>query len=388
MIKTIVRKLALRHPFLSADFIKNIGMLFQPHFPENTLAWVQSFDTNYMTHVNEWKSTNSYKKVSINCPVDVSVYDSEGNKVSYIKNDEVQEIEDGLTSYIDYDGQKVVCIPKDETYSIQMLATDNGKVNCSISNYNAVECKNERIDNFYDMSVKKGDNLVLNINENSNDNDDVYIIQNGNVEINPDESVSGDAATKKYNIRVNTDGNGKVSGENKKHLGEFAEVSAVADDGHSFIGWYENNILLSKDEAYRFVVKSDKNLIAKFEKSKDYINEKNKDDINVKISKKQYTYNGKSIKPNVTIYNGQQKIDKKLYEIKYRNNKNVGTATITVSFKGALSNVSVKTVTFNIVPKNTKIRKVIAKRKGMKISWKKNKKQTTGYIIKYSTHKK
>lgn len=388
MIKTIVRKLALRHPFLSADFIKNIGMLFQPHFPENTLAWVQSFDTNYMTHVNEWKSTNSYKKVSINCPVDVSVYDSEGNKVSYIKNDEVQEIEDGLTSYIDYDGQKVVCIPKDETYSIQMLATDNGKVNCSISNYNAVECKNERIDNFYDMSVKKGDNLVLNINENSNDNDDVYIIQNGNVEINPDESVSGDAATKKYNIRVNTDGNGKVSGENKKHLGEFAEVSAVADDGHSFIGWYENNILLSKDEAYRFVVKSDKNLIAKFEKSKDYINEKNKDDINVKISKKQYTYNGKSIKPNVTIYNGQQKIDKKLYEIKYRNNKNVGTATITVSFKGVLSNVSVKTVTFNIVPKNTKIRKVIAKRKGMKISWKKNKKQTTGYIIKYSTHKK
>ena len=66
------------------------------------MAWMQSFDTNYMSNVSEWKLTNSYKKISINCPVDVAVYDSQGKQVSYIKNDEVQNIENGLTSYVDY----------------------------------------------------------------------------------------------------------------------------------------------------------------------------------------------------------------------------------------------------------------------------------------------
>ena len=113
LIEEVVEKLALRHPFLTADLVKNAGMIFQPHYPENTLAWMQSFDTNYMSNVSEWKLTNSYKKISINCPVDVAVYDSQGKQVSYIKNDEVQNIENGLTSYVDYDGQKIVCIPKD-----------------------------------------------------------------------------------------------------------------------------------------------------------------------------------------------------------------------------------------------------------------------------------
>ena len=41
-----------------------------------------------------------------------------------------------------------------------------------------------------------------------------------------------------------------------------------------------------------------------------------------------------------------------------------------------------------IVPKSTSISRVSALRKGFKLSWKKQKTQTTGYQIQYSTSKK
>lgn len=380
LIEEVVEKLALRHPFLTADLVKNAGMIFQPHYPENTLAWMQSFDTNYMSNVSEWKLTNSYKKISINCPVDVAVYDSQGKQVSYIKNDEVQNIENGLTSYVDYDGQKIVCIPKDATYNIEILATDNGKVNCSIADYNCVEGENKRVDNFYEMSVKKGDKLTISIGESSENGEESYVIKNGNENINPDVSVSGDEAAKKYSIGVSAQGKGRVSGESRKNLGEFAEVKAVADEGYSLVGWYEDNKLLSKEQAYRFVVKTDRNLVAKFEKKKD--------NVVVNISKKQYTYSGKLIKPRVSVLKNGICVDRKLYDIKYSNNRNVGRATITVLFKGELSNVVAEKIGFAIVPKGTKITRLVAKKKGLSVYWKKNKKQITGYVIKYSTNKK
>lgn len=305
LIEEVVEKLALRHPFLTADLVKNAGMIFQPHYPENTLAWMQSFDTNCMSNVSEWKLTNSYKKISINCPVDVAVYDSQGKQVSYIKNDEVQNIENGEES---------------------------------------------------------------------------YVIKNGNENINPDVSVSGDEAAKKYSIGVSAQGKGRVSGESRKNLGEFAEVKAVADEGYSLVGWYEDNKLLSKEQAYRFVVKTDRNLVAKFEKKKD--------NVVVNISKKQYTYSGKLIKPRVSVLKNGICVDRKLYDIKYSNNRNVGRATITVLFKGELSNVVAEKIGFAIVPKGTKITRLVAKKKGLSVYWKKNKKQITGYVIKYSTNKK
>ncbi|MBP5604357.1 MAG: fibronectin type III domain-containing protein [Ruminiclostridium sp.] len=94
------------------------------------------------------------------------------------------------------------------------------------------------------------------------------------------------------------------------------------------------------------------------------------------------SYTGKALKPSVTIKDG----DKKLtigtdYTVSYKNNKNIGTATITVTGKGSYTGT--KTVTFRIVPKKTAL---TAKKSGSKyaLSWKK----VTGidkYQIQYST---
>lgn len=51
--------------------------------------------------------------------------------------------------------------------------------------------------------------------------------------------------------------------------------------------------------------------------------------------KPNYRYTGKTIKPSVTVKLGGQVLKKdRDYQVSYRNNKQVGTATITITDKG------------------------------------------------------
>lgn len=107
----------------------------------------------------------------------------------------------------------------------------------------------------------------------------------------------------------------------------------------------------------------------------------------VSLSKTVYTYNGKALKPTVEVEdsNGEE-IDASNYTVEYTNNKSVGQAKVTITFKGDYSGTITKTFTIN--PKKTSISKVTAKSKGVSVKWKKQTKETTGYEIQYSTSMK
>ena len=105
----------------------------------------------------------------------------------------------------------------------------------------------------------------------------------------------------------------------------------------------------------------------------------------VLLSKSSYVYNGKARKPKVTVKDVQGNvISSKWYTIKYQNNKKVGKATVTVNFRGSYTG-SLKTK-FTIIPKGTSISKLTSKSKAMTVKWKKQTKETTGYVIEYSTN--
>ena len=107
----------------------------------------------------------------------------------------------------------------------------------------------------------------------------------------------------------------------------------------------------------------------------------------VTLSADKYTYNGKAKKPSVTaIDSNGKKISGKYYTVSYKNNKNVGQATVTVKFKGNYSGTVKKT--FIIKPARTAISRITGKSKGMTLKWKKNTKQVSGYQIQYSTTSK
>ncbi len=102
------------------------------------------------------------------------------------------------------------------------------------------------------------------------------------------------------------------------------------------------------------------------------------------LEKTQYTYNKKSQKPAVTIKdtNGQV-ISADNYTVTYTNNKNAGIAKVTVIFQNNYEGTM--ETEFTILPKTTKLTKVRITSKGISFKWKKQKQQTNGYVIQYST---
>jgi hypothetical protein len=106
----------------------------------------------------------------------------------------------------------------------------------------------------------------------------------------------------------------------------------------------------------------------------------------VTLKKTSLVYTGKALKPAVTVKDSNgNTISSSNYTLTYKNNKKVGTATVTVTFTGNYSGT--KAINFDIVPKATTLT-LAAKSKSIKVTWKKQIAQTTGYQIQYSTSSK
>ena len=106
----------------------------------------------------------------------------------------------------------------------------------------------------------------------------------------------------------------------------------------------------------------------------------------VSLSKTSLTYNGKAQRPIVTVKDSKgNQISSANYTITYSNNVNVGQATVTVTFKNSYSGTVRKT--FLIQPKGTTLVRLMPKKKGFVVRWKKLKNQISGYELQYSTNK-
>ena len=103
------------------------------------------------------------------------------------------------------------------------------------------------------------------------------------------------------------------------------------------------------------------------------------------ISDKNYT--GGSIKQNLTIKDGTKILKEGIdYTVCYKDNKNAGTATLTITGKGNYKDSLKKT--FKINPKGTNISKLSALSKGFIAKWSKQSSETSGYEIEYATDSK
>ena len=104
-----------------------------------------------------------------------------------------------------------------------------------------------------------------------------------------------------------------------------------------------------------------------------------------------YTYSGKAIKPSPVIKYGKTTLRKGTdYTLSYKNNTNVGLATVTVKGRGKYAGTL--TATFAINPKGTTISSLTAASKAFTVKWKKQasrmaSSRVTGYQIQYATNK-
>lgn len=71
--------------------------------------------------------------------------------------------------------------------------------------------------------------------------------------------------TYEVTTEVDSNGGGTTSGDNTYKYKDHATVEAIAKAGYAFVGWYENDILVSENAQYTFEVETNRNLTAKFE---------------------------------------------------------------------------------------------------------------------------
>jgi len=235
---------------------KQSGDLANAHFSELYLAWLDALK-------GDLETDPKYRKIFVNCPVDIMVYNSKDELVGKISDGEPIDIEKGIGTYLDADGQNVIILPRDEEYSINLIATDNGNVTYTATEYNLDSGTTSKVVSYYEIEVNMGDNLIGTVENLEEVSDAQYPLSLNGEDCESDIVQTGNAVSK-YTVTVQKSGNGTVSQGNVYHSGEFAKVSAVPSDGASFAGWFVNDELVSTELEYRFLVTSDVSITGRF----------------------------------------------------------------------------------------------------------------------------
>ena len=165
---------ASSHPNYLTTAICNIDRIGSAHYPELCYSWLASMDENYSDSIENTEITlNSgvYRIIRINCKVDITVKDSDGNIVASIVNESPKKINgSSIVSGKDENGEKYVILPPDENYNISIKAREDGTVNIGINEYSSREGDYSRdIKNYFDISLKSGKAIDVDVPSISSD---------------------------------------------------------------------------------------------------------------------------------------------------------------------------------------------------------------------------
>ena len=130
-------------------------MMKYAHYPELSVAWLDAVDGNTLC-----RQLARYRTVCVAGAADVSVYDAENRLVAKILNNIPQQIEGGVSAYLDENGQKVVVLPADMGYTVRVKATENGAINYTVADYDMDQGTNTQIVSYSDLPVQKNEILI------------------------------------------------------------------------------------------------------------------------------------------------------------------------------------------------------------------------------------
>lgn len=350
----------VKHPNYTLSAINNSAQLFYSHYYHVLVGWMAYLETVPENVRNELLSTSlKYRTVKVNCPVDVNVYDSEGNLVASIIDDEVISIDgEYLSTYLDENGQKCIVMPFDEEYRIEVTASEDCDVSCSITEIDGETLKDEKVVNYYEMQVSKDETITCTAENKEEVEDCQYPIteENGNV-VSPNE-IMMDAEIKAFNVTVQSNIEGiNTIGGGEYNKGEFAQVIAVSVENYVFDGWYSGGTLITKESNYRFCVKENINLVAVY--TEETIDPAIKGKVNsVSINDTSMSYkDSATITPSInadsgvkyTVTYSSSNIDVVLVDANGRLTTNgTGDATITVTVTDEYGNTVTDTCNVNV----------------------------------------
>ena len=260
--------ITLLHPVygtaIDAVLLSSEGYFEDSHRAETYCAYMMTMSEEQVVVGEKRKS---YKN-TINCPVDIEVIDNTtGEVVARIVNNEIDEEisakDNALVVSVDGDS-KSVWIPSDGDYDINLTGNDNGTMDYTVEEINDISDDILRV-NFNDVEIIKDSSLNGTISaENFNLEEYALSNESGEVVEHDDVVTSENEADYTVNVTAETEGRGSVSGIGSYIMSDYVTLTASTDEHNLFLGWYENGELISEDANLSFVIKENRNLVAKF----------------------------------------------------------------------------------------------------------------------------
>ena len=273
-----ILNVVIKHPNYIITTFNNADNLANAHFTQETAAWLYAIDGDYKDEGDSLSKIltggETYRIATINCPVDVYVYDeNDALKGAIVDNETLSILEEPLNVYLDENGQKCICLPNEEKYTIKISGTDNGTMTCSFAEYNFDKNEKETGKNYYSIPINCNSEFTAFISKKSDTGivEDVELIDNiSGTAIEASEIVNYENENP-INISVKTNEEDCLAiGGGRFLKGEFVQISAVLENGYVFLGWYVDDEFITDEMVYRFPAEKDQEIIAKFEKDSHY----------------------------------------------------------------------------------------------------------------------
>ena len=169
---------------ITAFFVENHKMnqrVFSAHSMAAYYSWMDSCTAEELFGSTNERTNRWFKRAIIACPVDVYVYDENGNLAASVVNETVDA--DMLVVSVE-DGVKTIDMPNDQEYDIKIVATGEGSVDYTISEYlaNGTGDEEQRIVEFKNIAITPGDELTGNLDNIINTDGDNYALTRNNSE--------------------------------------------------------------------------------------------------------------------------------------------------------------------------------------------------------------
>ena len=235
--------------FLEAEQL--MGKVLCSHCPANYMSWLESITPDEYQEV-----TGELKVVSIRCPVNVEVKNSEDELVGRITNNVVDTAVTSVAMYVEGD-DKTVYLPSDGAYTFTLTGYDNGQMDFVVTEYENGE--QVRTVAFADVPVVEGVATTGIVNTQTEEYS-LKTHQNAEIEVTDDLSDDDIGA---LSVSVQTQGDGLVLGDG--NYTKYDSVTLIALPGDTpFTGWYDEGELLSTDLSYTFIAEQDTSITARF----------------------------------------------------------------------------------------------------------------------------
>ena len=238
------------------------------HCMETYCAYTSSLTSSQLTEcLKKPEDRRKGYKGTVNCPVDVEVYDKEtGELVGRIVNNVIDEAvaakENSIVMDVDGDS-KSFWLPSNGDYKVVLIGNDNGTMDYTVAAIDSNTGETERI-NFYDVIIKDGAKFTGNIDSKDFVLSEHELETEDGKKLASDEYIPDDQKAQ-VTVTVNVQGDGSASEPAKYTKGDYVSLYAYPGMGYYFAGWYENGGLIRNGDNLTFVAKADRDVMAVFE---------------------------------------------------------------------------------------------------------------------------